>query len=1733
MELSYNINNNINTKSPNIYKANNTKYQNNTYKSIEKNDSNITNENNVIFIQENSFNSRRALNTDIIQNKKADINITSNEAKKLMMNENVKLFIDNITNEDSLMTNSVNIHNINLINSMNNITFFDLYNGKKVTNLKKDFLIKPINKFNSEKFYKVDCINEANYKNNSSTEYFINNRNNKTNNIMVNKNKILLHKKENNNINNNSIKRIKRKKNSLNELYHKMNNSNNLSSISNYNVNNARNNYSNFNKIKENNKIKILRAGNSKIEEQNQLTITKNRNNITINKTLNMENFDNKSEYMIFNTFSNSNNSIKKEKNRLNVSNKIILDKSLNRKNVINVNKLTAFKKNSFNNVTDNRRIILNNFKNNKTNINLKISPKHSSNIISLLSNTKNKKEKLDLEKMKKIRKNKNINNDKFYNTINKEYLISSKLENKLLLRDNKKPKSEEKNLQKNSAKKISHKKVQLSSLKNECNLNVIGSNLLQRSGLKIKKIYINEIFNTDNKDNKVNKIYNHSNSMKKKKIHYFHSESSTKRYNQNNMNEIYVNIKPNKNNGKDLEKIEVNKKLTENKIKVQNHNKRRIIPKDYPDTRNDSLSLLSLNFNSKKSLQDSSINKIEQIHSYFKNNDYYSFISNNNEKNRKDENNLSSNLIYNKKQLSCCIRKNGKSQDIKIVSPYIENKKFNFNELSKYNTDDEREKIKISKTEKIIKNKFREKNCLFDDFSYSYNDFDNNMNMNEEKINIINSTYMSKSPSNDIYKKPGRNIFSNSLLLSSKDSFNNKFPLYCNFIKEKEISNKKYIFTPKVYNRKKKLSIKLNKFFRVNELSNTIINNMNKKRTKGEAITKDGEETLPKIKENDLIHSVSTYKTIKDYLLNLSQKDKDNNELKSSNINNINESSFNNSIKNKIPSKNRFIKKYYSYYITGIKKNKSCFISKKRINLNRIKINKMPIKKVCYFTKMRKIFIKILPKNEICYFNKFSIKNNNKNNKMLLINKNYNSDEDNRTLNHEFSFINKRANEDINKHKNQFSFASINSELNNNEIENNYFEMSFGKKIDKIDNSNRNNNFNNNSNFVNKLIFIESNQMDEIESCETGKFNKILEDNNNINYNIFYNENENNINISPIKNKNNHENYLQKTEKGLKLLEKIADKIMTIPFSEKINKSNIKFKYLEEEGNENGNENYIKKEQEMNKNIIYKRKSTNHKLLNRNRSIKNDCIEILNILTVNNYDILLNKLSNILLNNNNIITINNISQLLLNQNQFIDIIISKAMKEYLYTKLYSKICKDIFISLMTIIDNSNDDMEIFDKITKDKSLKAILKDKIIEKLNKYFFASEFKFAGDLGLSSYLKLNNKQKHFLSEIKLDFIGLNNFIGELLEVKIISQRNVFEILDLLYRRYIKVNKLFFNDLYLEGIEILLKKMKNIVYEKNNPEHLQHYNKYIKNYLNNIFKDRVKKNNLPSYLYYKILNLIENHNKEEKIKYRQYQSKVKTFLGYKNKTSENIISNIEINNNNNSFTLIDNKCNNSIYDYKNNIIKNKEESLKLNYFETIKKDFDNFIYNSNSNEINNDMLTEIIRRYDQQVNLKKNIELWEIFYNYIEVYIDTINNKEKVSLGNIFVQNIISNFCTNLSFETIETLHDKLISLYLNIRDICVDNSYMYQIMGFLLFLLIKNNIFSFKDLNIFLTKESELIIYISKVIIYTIFYSNKEAKKFHDDFKQIKLFEGTDNFYNYVTLPLKNDFNLSIN
>ena len=99
--------------------------------------------------------------------------------------------------------------------------------------------------------------------------------------------------------------------------------------------------------------------------------------------------------------------------------------------------------------------------------------------------------------------------------------------------------------------------------------------------------------------------------------------------------------------------------------------------------------------------------------------------------------------------------------------------------------------------------------------------------------------------------------------------------------------------------------------------------------------------------------------------------------------------------------------------------------------------------------------------------------------------------------------------------------------------------------------------------------------------------------------------------------------------------------------------------------------------------------------------------------------------------------------------------------------------------------------------------------------------------------------------------------------------------------------------------------------------------------------------------------------------------------------------------------------------------------------------------------------------------------------------------------------------------------------MIEIYMGIDDIVNDDSlYMYEIMGNLLFVLLKNKLYIMKDLNNFIEKRKETQINIAKVVKYTIIAAGNSSKKYHNDLKFTKLFNNNDIFIVYVTNELKN-------
>ena len=284
-----------------------------------------------------------------------------------------------------------------------------------------------------------------------------------------------------------------------------------------------------------------------------------------------------------------------------------------------------------------------------------------------------------------------------------------------------------------------------------------------------------------------------------------------------------------------------------------------------------------------------------------------------------------------------------------------------------------------------------------------------------------------------------------------------------------------------------------------------------------------------------------------------------------------------------------------------------------------------------------------------------------------------------------------------------------------------------------------------------------------------------------------------------------------------------------------------------------------IKKAEEYVKNMNKAMSKNNYKF---------EIIGILNTLTVDNYSDILIQLNNIIyqVNNNNKIKKINQEILLDNQFQFSEIIIEKAIMEKGYVKLYAKICHDLFLTFNQIVNESNNNILITGE-----NLQSLLISECKQKLNEYQYNKD-----------NLNINNNDDIFL--IKKKFLGNINFICELIDSKLFSQKIGFNFLDILYKNYENFegkNK----NLNLEGIITLLNKLGKIVFQEKNEKYLQDLEFFMKENLIPLINDNKSNNNknIPEYLKYKIINLIEKqkNNWEESLFEKSITAKGKNSL------------------------------------------------------------------------------------------------------------------------------------------------------------------------------------------------------------------------------------------------------------
>ncbi len=520
--------------------------------------------------------------------------------------------------------------------------------------------------------------------------------------------------------------------------------------------------------------------------------------------------------------------------------------------------------------------------------------------------------------------------------------------------------------------------------------------------------------------------------------------------------------------------------------------------------------------------------------------------------------------------------------------------------------------------------------------------------------------------------------------------------------------------------------------------------------------------------------------------------------------------------------------------------------------------------------------------------------------------------------------------------------------------------------------------------------------------------------------------------------------------------------------------------------------------------------------------------IEILNTLTVDNYKNILNKIIEMvyLSENNNKIELNKPEYLLHNQCILVEIILDKATIEKGYVVLYAKLCADLFIEYIKLIKEYNNP-EIENQLIDGENLKTILTSECRQRFDECVSVST--------LSKNLDDEEKKEIFLI-FKKKFLGNMNFIAELINVKILSQTKGFEFLDILYKRYIQIKN---NDkikyLNLEGAVTLLTKFGKIVTDRQNPKHMQNLDNYMKDNICPIISNNNEENDgLPNYLKFKIINLIEKQKNNWK------DSLYEQSIVAKGRNNNNISfyhdgndSNININ--------IDESWTDG-QKLINNAIRDKEDSI----ITLLKNDIENYVSFLNDHEIENkkdlneynnkNENSDINNEYDWSISeeliIKTKNELEEIIRCYIEVCIDYVTKEKTIFYCNEYIKNIINYYSVDLNKEEAEKVHMAMNDLYLNIEDICIDNYYMLEIMGYLMFILMNNNLFFVTDFDKFMNEDKNKIIKITQVTKFALAHSEDKFNELYELFKTIKLFETNKNiFEEYIINPLKNDHGIN--
>ena len=152
-------------------------------------------------------------------------------------------------------------------------------------------------------------------------------------------------------------------------------------------------------------------------------------------------------------------------------------------------------------------------------------------------------------------------------------------------------------------------------------------------------------------------------------------------------------------------------------------------------------------------------------------------------------------------------------------------------------------------------------------------------------------------------------------------------------------------------------------------------------------------------------------------------------------------------------------------------------------------------------------------------------------------------------------------------------------------------------------------------------------------------------------------------------------------------------------------------------------------------------------------------------------------------------------------------------------------------------------------------------------------------------------------------------------------------------------------------------------------------------------------------------------------------------------------------------------------------------------------IKEDLENFLIFYKDNLQNNDNNKK--QKYDwsmvEQLMIKIKLDIVDIINSYLKACNEVVDSRRSIIIVNEYIKNIIHHYKYNyLNNINNDIINNKILKLFLSIKDIKIYDSIKFEIYGKLLLTLYSNELFFINDLNVIKQADKQTVTNFIKII-----------------------------------------------